>query len=320
MKKLNKKLICVTIGDIEGIGIYLLIAEFLKKNIQNFVIVSNIKIFNDNIKFPKSKINVIDKNITNNFNPKKLNIFTFKTKNKVSNTLNSLRLSYEFTKRKIFIGILTLPLNKNKISKTEDKHFIDQTTFFSNYDKKKNSNMVFYFKDKFFIPLTIHIELKNVHKYFKKTNQIINKIESLSSTLIKDFKIKNPKIIMAGINPHAGEKGTISKDDQTYLFPIIRKLKNKKINITGPVSGDSIINKDNLKKYDVFLFSFHDQALIPFKIISNYKGVNFTSGLDVIRVSPSHGTGEQLIGKKIASSAGILNCFKLINKIYKNRN
>ncbi len=320
MKKLNKKLICVTIGDIEGIGIHLLIKEFKKKNIKNFVIISNIKIFNDNIKFPKNKINVINKNIIDNFNSKKLNIYTFKTKNKNTNTLNSLKLSVELTNKKIFIGILTLPLNKNKINKTVDKNFLDQTSFFSNNDKCNSSNMIFYYKKKFFIPLTIHIELKKVHHYFKKYNIIINKIESLSSTLKKDFKIKNAKIIMAGINPHAGEDGTISNDDQKYLNPIIKKLKNKKINITGPVSGDSIINNDNLKKYDVFLFTFHDQALIPFKIISNYEGVNFTSGLNVIRTSPSHGTAENLIGKKLASSKGILNCFKLINFIYKNRN
>lgn len=320
MKKLNKKLICVTIGDIEGIGIYLLIKEFLKNNIQNFVIISNIEIFNKNIKFPKNKINTINKNIIENFDSKKLNIYTFKTKNKNTNTIRSLELSLQLTKKKIFTGILTLPLNKNKINMTVDKKFLDQTTFFSKHDNSKNSNMIFYYKSKFFVPLTIHIELKKVHLYFKNYSQIINKIESLSSTLKKDFKVKNAKMIMAGINPHAGENGTISNDDETYLNPIIRKLKNRKINITGPVSGDSIINEENLKRYDVFLFTFHDQALIPFKIISNYEGVNFTSGLNVIRVSPSHGTAENLIGNNQASTKGILNCFNLINSINKNRN
>ena len=81
-----------------------------------------------------------------------------------------------------------------------------------------------------------------------------------------------------------------------------------------------MINNQNLNNYDVFIFTYHDQALIPFKILSNYEGVNFTSNLDIIRVSPSHGTAESLIGSKNIISKGIINCFKLIKKIKKNRN
>ena len=92
-----------------------------------------------------------------------------------------------------------------------------------------------------------------------------------------------------------------------------------KVNITGPISGDSMINSENLKKYDAFVFTFHDQALIPFKIISNYQGVNFTSNLNIIRVSPSHGTAESLIGSKKIVSDGVINSFNLIKKIHNNR-
>tara|TARA_B100001059_G_scaffold25963_1_gene20860 strand:- start:1140 stop:1682 length:543 start_codon:yes stop_codon:yes gene_type:complete len=180
--------------------------------------------------------------------------------------------------------------------------------------------MIFYHKNKFFTPLTIHIELKRVHKLFKNKILMTKKIENLYSTLINDFKIKKPKMTLAGINPHAGENNTISKDDNKYLLPIINELKKKGIFLDGPISGDGIINNENLKKYDVFIFTYHDQALIPFKILSNYKGVNFTSNLDIIRVSPSHGTAENLIGSNKVISKGIINCFNLIKKINKNRN
>ena len=86
------------------------------------------------------------------------------------------------------------------------------------------------------------------------------------------------------------------------------------------MSGDGIINNENLKKYNAFIFTYHDQALIPFKILSNYKGVNFTSNLNIIRVSPSHGTAENLVGSKKVISKGIINCFNLIKKINNNRN
>jgi 4-phospho-D-threonate 3-dehydrogenase / 4-phospho-D-erythronate 3-dehydrogenase len=179
--------------------------------------------------------------------------------------------------------------------------------------------MIFYYKKKFFIPLTIHIELKEVHKSFKNKVMMINKIENLYSTLINDFKIKKPKMILAGINPHAGENKIISKDDNKYLLPIINKLKKKGIYIHGPISGDGIINNENLKNYNAFIFTYHDQALIPFKILSNYEGVNFTSNLDIVRVSPSHGTAENLIGSNKIISKGIINCFNLIKIISKNR-
>ena len=322
LSKLNKKLIAVTIGDIEGIGIHLLLKEFKKKKINNFILLSNINIFKKFIKYPIKKINVINKinkiNI-NNYDKKKLNIYSFKTKDNNTNTMDALKYAYLLTKKKIFIGVLTLPLNKYKLTKSVNKNFIDQTSYFSNKEDQKYGNMIFYNKNKFFVPLTIHIEIKKVFKYFQDTTLMIKKIENLYLTLINDFKIKKPRMILAGINPHAGENNTISKDDNKYLLPIIDQLKKIGIYIHGPISGDGIINNENLKNYDAFIFTYHDQALIPFKILSNYAGVNFTSNLNIIRVSPSHGTAENLIGSNKVVSQGIINCFDLIKKITTNR-
>ena len=314
------KLIAVTIGDIEGIGIDLLLKEFNKNKIKNFVLFTNIQIFKKNIKFVKNKINIININSIKKYDKKMLNIFTYETKNKHTNTIDSLNFAYNLTKKNLFIGILTLPLNKLKINKFVSQDFIDQTTFFSKKEKIKNNNMIFYYNNKFFIPLTIHIELKNVYKYFKNKNSIVKKIQNLQHSLENDFKINKPKIIFAGINPHAGENGLISNDENNYLRPILKILKSKEIDCSGPVSGDGIINKNNLKYFDAFVFAYHDQALIPFKIISNFNGINFTSNLKIIRVSPSHGTAESLKNSQEVSSKGIIKCFELIKKIYKNRN
>jgi len=317
--KSNKNLICVTIGDIEGVGVHLLLKEFKKKKIKDFILLTNINIFIKYIKFPKNKINIVNEINLDNYNKNKLNIYTFKTKNKHTNAMDALNYSYKLTKKSFFIGILTLPLNKYKINKSVSNNFIDQTTFFSKKENIKNSNMIFYHKNKIFTPLTIHIELKEVHNSFKNKAKMINKIKNLYLTLLNDFNIKKPKMILAGINPHAGENNIISKDDSKYLLPILSDLKQKGIFIHGPTSGDAIINTENLKNYDAFIFTYHDQALIPFKILSNYEGINFTSNLDIIRVSPSHGTAEHLIGSNKVISKGIINCFNLIKKIKKNR-
>jgi 4-phospho-D-threonate 3-dehydrogenase / 4-phospho-D-erythronate 3-dehydrogenase len=319
---MNNKLIAVTIGDITGVGIKIIIKEWKRKKINNFIIITNFKIF---IKFNKNEINKNQINVIDTlenyiaYKKEKLNIFNIEAKDIDENTLESLKIAYKYTKQKKFIGILTLPINKKRINSFADNKFIDQTSFFSNLENEKKSNMVFIYKKMFFVPLTTHIEIKQVHEYFKNKENIFNKIDSLNNTLKRDFNIYNSKYILAGINPHSGEMGLISNDDDEYLKPVIKKLRKRKIDIIGPVSGDSIINKNNLKKYNVFLFTFHDQALIPFKMISNFKGVNYTSGLDIIRVSPSHGTGKDLIKNNSYNSVGVLNCFKIIKEISKNR-
>ncbi len=312
-------LIAVTIGDIRGIGIELLISEWKKGSVKNFILITNFKIFSRLKILSKRNVNIINNINKLNFQKTKFNILNFETKNEFSNTFESLNIAYAYTKQKYFIGILTLPLNKSKISKNISKNFIDQTTFFSKLENNNITNMVLIHNNKFFIPLTLHIELKKVYKYFKNKNLIINKIKNILNTVKKDFNIKNPKILIAGINPHSGENNIISTDENKLLKPVIKSLKKLDINISGPISGDGMINDNNLKNYDAFIFTYHDQALIPFKIVSKYEGVNFTSNLDIIRVSPSHGTGYDLLKSKKASSKGIINCFKLINKIYKNR-
>ncbi len=313
-------LILVTIGDIDGIGIKLLLQEWEKNKINNFLILTNISILKKKKIINNNKLNVIKKNFINeSYDKKKINIYSFKTKNKYTNTLDSLEISYKLTLKYKFMGILTLPLNKKLVNLHADKKFIDQTTLFSNFENVKDSNMTFIHKNKFFIPLTTHIELKKVSRIFKNKKLITNKILSINNTLKNDFKIKSPLIALAGINPHAGELGLISHDEKKYLAPIINQIKKKGINIHGPFSGDGLINKQNLLKYDVFLFTYHDQALIPFKIISDFEGINFTSNLKIIRVSPSHGTATNLSNNYNLNSKGITNCFKIIRKVSKNR-
>ena len=315
------KLIAVSIGDIKGIGIEILIKEWKSRRIRNFVLITNYKLFKKYLSSKKIYIKTYESSIKNNklfFSKDSFNIFDIKTLNYNQNTLESLKISYQLVKKKYFIGIVTLPINKKKINKINST-FIDQTSFFTKKDGKKISNMIFIYKNLFFVPLTMHIMIKNVSKKFKNSEAIINKIINLNNELVRDFQINNPKYIMAGINPHSGENGIISNEDKEYITPIINRLKKFYININGPVAPDAIVNKKNFKSHNCFLFTYHDQALIPFKIISNYSGVNYTSGLDIIRVSPDHGTAYDLVGKKNKSSLGIINSFKLVKKIATNR-
>ena len=313
------KLIAVTIGDIEGIGIKLLLKEWGKKKLNNFVLFSNSKILKKYLSKNKLKIKLNEYNKNYIYDKRKLNIFNIESKNNYTNTYNSLIESYHYTKKKYFIGVVTLPLNKFKIIKNINKNFIDQTNLYKKLDNKKINNMLFFYKNKFFTPLTTHLKLSQVSKTFINKSNILNKIKIFNKSIKKDFKINNPKILISGINPHTGESGTIGKDEIKNLIPIIKKLKKSKINITGPISGDSMINKINLQKYDCFIFAYHDQALIPYKLLSNNSGVNYTSNLNIIRTSPDHGTAYDLVKKGKVSSKALINAFIMARKIYKNR-
>ena len=316
---MTNKFIAVTIGDIDGVGIELLIDLFIKKKLRNFILFSNSKIIKKYINDKKIKIKIkIINNEKINFSVNKKNsffyLYDFKEINKIKNTYHSLKYAYEYTKKNNLKGIVTLPLNKYKIIKNVDKKFIGQTEFFQKLDKQKISNMIF-IKDKIIVTtLTTHIKIDDITKTISDKNYIFNKIKSLNNILIEKLNIKKPKLIISGVNPHAGENGAISDQDNKYISSAVNKLKKVKINIEGPISADSMMIKQNIDKYSCFIFIFHDQALIPFKLISNYTGVNFTGGLKVIRVSPDHGTAYDLVGKNKATNTSLLNCFKLLNK------
>tara|TARA_B100001057_G_C22801980_1_gene931864 strand:- start:143 stop:1117 length:975 start_codon:yes stop_codon:yes gene_type:complete len=316
------KVIAITIGDIKGIGIDVLLKSWLNNQLKNFILFTDhdklLKYFKRNK--IKISLNIIDLNKKNfNFNINKFNVFSYKSKTDEENTYKSLKLAYDFCIKNYCIGIITLPLRKDKIIKSIDKRFIGHTEFYQKLDNKKQSNMVLFHKKIIVSPLTTHIEINKISEFIKDKTFIYNQLVNLNETLRIDFNIEKPKIILSGLNPHAGENGKIGKEEIKYLIPVVNKLKIKGINIEGPFSADSLLIRKNMKKYDCFVFIYHDQALIPFKFISQFTGVNYTGNLEIIRTSPDHGTAYDLIGSKNISNTSFLNCYKLINTIYKNR-
>ena len=316
------KYIAITIGDINGIGMEILIKSWKKKQIKNFIIFTNIKIIKNYFKKKNiaKHLNTIDiKKKNYNYQSNKINIYSFNAKSLEDNTYKSLRFAYNFCKIKICSGIITLPLRKDLIKNKINKSFIGHTEYFQKIDKRKYSNMILFNKKIIVSPLTTHIKVKNISKIITRKDYLFKQILNLNNTLKIDFNIKKPKLIISGLNPHAGENGNIGSEEIRIIKPLITKLKKKGVLIDGPFSADSILIKKNLKYYNCFIFIYHDQALIPFKFISQYSGVNYTGNLSIIRTSPDHGTAYDLVGSKNISNKSFLNCFKLIKHIYKNR-
>ena len=130
--------------------------------------------------------------------------------------------------------------------------------------------------------------------------------------MISYFGISKPRIIVTGLNPHAGEDGDIGTEEKEIIIPAIKKaLDDKNFYLSGPVSADTAFSYNKRKEYDLAVCMYHDQALIPIKTLDFYNGVNVTLGLDFIRTSPDHGTGFDIAGKNVANPQSLISAINL---------
>ncbi len=166
--------------------------------------------------------------------------------------------------------------------------------------------------------LTDHVPLDQVSKFISE-KLILENAMAMKLSLQQDFGIENPKIALLGVDPHAGDQGAIGSIDQELMLPSIAKLQSKGILIEGPFAADGFFGSGKYSNYDGILASYHDQGLAPFKLLSFGNGVNFTAGLNRVRVSPDHGTAFDIAGKGIASISSCLKAFELGVSVYLKR-
>ena len=223
----------------------------------------------------------------------------------------------QLTISKDFDALITLPICKKAIHLI-DKFFIGHTELITNICSKKNSIMVL-FSDNLRIALaTIHIPL------FKVSRQITAKrlralIKCFNSTLKKDFGINCPKIAMLGLNPHSGDSSMFGSEEHKIINPTIKVMQKKGINVEGAFSSDGFFASKNYLNYDGVIAMYHDQGLIPLKMLSEYSGVNFTANLQIVRTSPDHGTAFEIAGKNIANEQSMVAAVNSAIYIVKNR-
>lgn len=147
---------------------------------------------------------------------------------------------------------------------------------------------------------------------------ISKKIKLLHDSLKRDFGIRKPKIAVLGLNPHAGDGGLIGKEELEIIKPAIEATKLSGL-VYGPYSADGFFGNGTYKQFDAVLAMYHDQGLIPFKTLAFNDGVNFTAGLNAVRTSPDHGTGYDIAGKNEANEASFKKAIYTAIDIYRNR-
>ncbi len=166
--------------------------------------------------------------------------------------------------------------------------------------------------------VTNHVPISEVSGAVTQ-DKIIEKIKIFEDTLRKDFGTEKPVIAVLGLNPHAGDEGTIGTEDKEIVTPAILEAKKLGIFVTGPHPADGFFGSSQYHKVDGILAMYHDQGLIPFKALSFGRGVNYTAGLQVIRTSPDHGTAYDIAGKNLADPASMRTALFLAVDIVKAR-
>ena len=168
------------------------------------------------------------------------------------------------------------------------------------------------------VPVTIHIALAAVPG--KLTSALLEKSIRLSHAgLIRDFAIARPRLAVAGLNPHAGEGGTMGGEEITLITPVLDRLRAEGMQVVGPLSADTMFHARARAAYDCAICMYHDQALIPIKTLDFDGGVNVTLGLPFIRTSPDHGTALDIAGQGIARPDSLIAALRLAARMAKGR-
>jgi 4-hydroxythreonine-4-phosphate dehydrogenase len=164
------------------------------------------------------------------------------------------------------------------------------------------------------VPVTVHIPLANVPSALT-TDLIVLTGRIVARALQERFGIANPRLALAGLNPHAGENGTMGTEDSTVIAPAIEILRAEGIDVAGPLPADTMFHARARSRYDAALAMYHDQALIPIKTIAFDEAVNVTLGLPFVRTSPDHGTAFDIAGKGIARPDSLMAALKLAARL-----
>jgi 4-hydroxythreonine-4-phosphate dehydrogenase len=164
------------------------------------------------------------------------------------------------------------------------------------------------------VPVTIHIPLAQVPQALTAA-ALEESIRITHVGLIRDFGLSRPRIAVAGLNPHAGEGGAMGAEEGALILPVLTRLRDEGMDITGPLPADTMFHPAARARYDVAICMYHDQALIPVKTIDFAGGVNLTLGLPFIRTSPDHGTAFDIAGQGLADPTSLVAALRLAQQM-----
>ena len=328
-----KPVIGISCGDINGIGIELIIKTFSDNRILEHctpVIFASNKVINFYRKtMPELNLNFSSIKDFSRINHKQVNLFNCweediqVTPGQLTDeggkyAILSLQTAVAALKQKQIDGLVTAPIHKKNIQ-SADFNFTGHTPYLKQMFGVNDVVMMLCAGDFRVALVTEHVPVGEVAKHITK-EKILSKLYLINQSLQKDFGIEKPKIAVLGLNPHAGDEGLIGNEEETIIKPAIKEAKNNNMLVVGPYSADAFFARRSFDRFDAVLAMYHDQGLIPFKTLASGDGVNFTAGLPAVRTSPDHGVAFDIAGKDKADNSSFLTAIFECIDIFNRRN
>ncbi|EJE4057057.1 4-hydroxythreonine-4-phosphate dehydrogenase PdxA [Enterococcus faecalis] len=204
--------------------------------------------------------------------------------------------------------VVTAPLNKEALH-LGGHNFDGHTEIFASLTKTKKYTMMLWSKRLSVVHVSTHVALRKACDLVKK-ERVMECIDLAQDALSK-LGIQQPRIAVAGLNPHSGEAGLFGSEDIEEITPAVKQKQQEGLNVTGPVPPDTVFRSAANGEYDIVVAMYHDQGHIPMKLLAFDEGVNVTLGLPIIRTSVDHGTAFNIAGKGIANEQSMLEAIKL---------
>ena len=214
-------------------------------------------------------------------------------------------------------AVVTLPIQKESLIGAGFPH-PGHTEFLAALTGARRSVMMLVSKDLRTVPMTVHIPLSEVPS--RLTAALVEETARIAADALRaDFGITAPRLALAGLNPHAGEGGALGAEEGAVMAPAAARLRREGIDISGPLPADTLFHGEARARYDAALCAYHDQALIPVKMLDFHNAVNVTLGLPIVRTSPDHGTALDIAGAGSARPDSLVAALKVAHEMAERR-
>lgn len=323
--KSSKVKIGITMGDPSGIGPAITLKAIRKlRGLADFVVIGDEWVLNrishiapclpEQVRYRISGAHLVDlKNVSHkNFSFGKIRAEYGRA------SIEYLDKALELIKNRQIDCLVTCPISKEAVNLAGLTGFSGHTEYLAKHSGTKNFVMMLLNRHLKISLVTRHIPLKSVSRSLDK-DKLYKNIYITHQALKKLFAIKNPRIVVCGLNPHASDNGLMGNEENQIIKPVLKKLKRLIKYIDGPLPADVAIKRAREKRYDCVIAMYHDQALIPLKLLGDRTGVNITLGLSFIRTSPLHGTAFDIAAKfSLVDPASLIEAIKLAVRCTQN--
>ena len=317
-----KTRILLTIGDFNGIGPEIILKSLSNRSLTkkyDLTVLSPVSVLEFYAKHLRKKVYADDFNVIP-VGTEKIKISPGKISAEAGSFAGlAIVKAVEMCMDKEYDAIVTAPISKEALNKG-GFNYGGHTDMLRDFGNAKEVCMIMV-SDKIKVALaTNHPPIKKVSSALTR-EMLQNKLKICCSSLKNDFAVSSPEIGVLALNPHAGDGGVIGNEEQKTINPVVKALKKKYGNkaFSFSLAADAYFASNTYRNYDLTFAMYHDQGLIPFKMLAGMDGINYTAGLGFVRTSPDHGTAFDIAGKNSAGEKSFILAIKWADRIFRNR-